>query len=80
MSKETDYKELEALARRGRWLAISTVAGSGAGHVGGPFSAMDLLVALYFRVMNIKSGGAAAGRTGTGLSCRKVIHPSVNML
>ena len=35
----TDYQELEALARKGRWLAISTVAGSGAGHVGGPFSA-----------------------------------------
>src|SRR5580698_3799830 len=54
MSNE-DYQELEALARRGRWLAISTVAKSGAGHVGGPFSAMDLLVALYFRAMNIKS-------------------------
>jgi len=53
MSNE-DYQELEALARRGRWLAISTVAGSGAGHVGGPFSAMDIMVALYFRVMNIK--------------------------
>jgi transketolase len=54
MSNETDYKELEAFARKGRWLAISTVASSGAGHVGGPFSAMDLLVALYFRVMDIR--------------------------
>jgi transketolase len=54
MSTTTEYQELEALARRGRWLAISTVAGSGAGHVGGPFSAMDIMVALYFRVMNIK--------------------------
>ena len=53
MSNNSDYKELEALARKGRWLAISTVAGSGAGHVGGPFSAMDLLIALYFRVMDI---------------------------
>ena len=53
MSNNSDYKELEALARKGRWLAISTVAGSGAGHVGGPFSAMDLLIALYFRVMAI---------------------------
>jgi KduI/IolB family len=34
MSKNEDYDELEALARRGRWLAISTVAKSGAGHVG----------------------------------------------
>ena len=54
MSNKIDYHELEALAQRGRWLAISTVAGSGAGHVGGPFSAMDMLVALYFRVMNIR--------------------------
>jgi transketolase len=53
MSKKEDYSDLEALARRGRWLAISTVASSGAGHVGGPFSAMDMLVALYFRVMKI---------------------------
>jgi transketolase len=55
MSTKTEYQELEALARRGRWLAISTVAGSGAGHVGGPFSAMDIMVALYFRVMKIRS-------------------------
>src|SRR5258705_8418140 len=41
MSNKIDYHELEQLAQRGRWLAISTVAGSGAGHVGGPFSAMD---------------------------------------
>jgi transketolase len=54
MSNKIDYHELEALAQRGRWLAISTVAGSGAGHVGGPFSAMDMLIALYFRVMNIR--------------------------
>jgi transketolase N-terminal domain/subunit len=54
MSSETDYQELEALARKGRWLAISTVAGSGAGHVGGPFSAMDIMIALYFRVMKVR--------------------------
>src|ERR1700730_4810777 len=54
MSGETDYRELVELAQRGRWLVISTVAGSGAGHVGGPFSAMDLMVALYFSVMKVK--------------------------
>ena len=54
MSSTIDYQELEVLARKGRWLAISTVAGSGAGHVGGPFSAMDIMVALYFRVMKIR--------------------------
>jgi transketolase len=54
MSSQTDYQDLEGLARKGRWLAISTVARSGAGHVGGPFSAMDIMIALYFRVMKIK--------------------------
>ena len=53
MSNGEDYSELVALARRGRWLAISTVAKSGAGHVGGPFSAMDLMIALYFRVLRV---------------------------
>src|SRR6201981_126632 len=53
MNQIEDYDELTSLARRARWLAISTVAKSGAGHVGGPFSAMDLLIALYFRVMKV---------------------------
>ncbi len=47
------FADLEALARRGRLHVIETVAHSGAGHVGGPLSAMDLLVALYFRAMRI---------------------------
>ncbi len=45
--------ELEVLARRGRLLVIESVARAGAGHIGGPLSAMDLLVALYFRVLRI---------------------------
>jgi transketolase len=48
------YRDLEALARRGRLHVIETVAHSGAGHVGGPLSAMDLLVALYFRILRIR--------------------------
>jgi transketolase len=47
------HADLEAIARRGRLHVIETVAHSGAGHVGGPLSAMDLLVALYFRVLRI---------------------------
>jgi transketolase len=48
-----DYRELEELARRGRQLVFESVATAGAGHIGGPLSAMDLLVGLYFRVMRI---------------------------
>jgi transketolase len=50
----TGYASLEDLARRARWLVIKSVAGSGAGHIGGPLSAMELLIALYFRVMSIR--------------------------
>src|SRR5260370_10838992 len=53
-SKDSDYSELEELSRRGRWLVLSTVAASGAGHVGGPMSAMDLLISLFFRGMDIR--------------------------
>ena len=49
-----DTAELEALARRGRLHVIEAVAHAGAGHVGGPLSAMDLLIALYFRVLRIR--------------------------
>lgn len=52
--------ELEALARRIRWHTISTVAASRAGHVGGPLSAADLLVALYFSQMRIDPASPTA--------------------
>ncbi|MGO2659984.1 transketolase [Mycetocola reblochoni] len=45
--------ELRLLADTGRWNVISTVAASKAGHIGGPLSAMDLLVALYFGQLRI---------------------------
>jgi transketolase len=46
--------DLDDLARRGRLLVVDSVAHSGAGHIGGPLSAMDLLVALFFRVLRIR--------------------------
>ncbi|HEV7809813.1 MAG TPA: transketolase [Candidatus Limnocylindrales bacterium] len=46
--------ELVELARRGRLLVVETVATSGAGHVGGPLSAMDLLITLFFRELRIR--------------------------
>ena len=50
------HADLEALARRGRLLVIESVAHAGAGHVGGPLSAMDLLIALYSRVLRVRPG------------------------
>jgi len=46
--------DLAAAARRGRLLVLDATNAAGAGHVGGPLSAMDLLVALYLRVMRIR--------------------------
>ena len=53
-SADTTDAELEGLARRARLLVFETVAASGAGHIGGPLSAMDLLIALYFRVLRVR--------------------------
>ena len=53
MDDHRDHQELADLAKRARWLVFRTVAQSGAGHIGGPLSAMDLLVALYFRVLRV---------------------------
>src|ERR1700691_2859237 len=46
-------KQLEEIAREGRWHVIRTVTQNAVGHVGGPLSAMDLLVALFFSELNI---------------------------
>lgn len=52
-TKRRDIAKLQALADRGRWLVLSTVAAAKAGHIGGPMSAMDMLIALYFDQLHI---------------------------
>lgn len=54
MIDETSVDQLRSMARQGRWLSVSTVANSKAGHTGGPLSAMDLMVALFFRQLRIR--------------------------
>ncbi|GGF36228.1 transketolase [Subtercola lobariae] len=46
-------RELERLARLVRWHVLNTVTQSKAGHIGGPLSMADLLVALYFSELSI---------------------------
>ncbi|MBM3694916.1 MAG: transketolase [Actinobacteria bacterium] len=46
--------ELEDLARRGRAHVIKAVAHAEGGHIGGPLSAMDMMIALYFRIMRVR--------------------------
>lgn len=48
-----DPAELQRLAARGRRHVLEAVAHAGAGHVGGPLSAMDILVTLYFAVLRV---------------------------
>ena len=48
---EARAAELRALCARGRRLVLEAVHGAGAGHVGGPLSAMEILVTLYFHVL-----------------------------
>lgn len=53
-------EELGDLARRVRLAVVETVAASKAGHIGGPLSAADLLVALYFAQLDIDPSDPAA--------------------
>lgn len=46
-------KELKKLAIDYRRLVVESVHHAGAGHLGGPMSAAETLIALYFEVMNI---------------------------
>lgn len=46
--------ELEELARRARVHIVRTIAGAHGGHMGGPLSAIDMLIALYFRILRVR--------------------------
>jgi transketolase len=53
MGDRPSTKSLEEIAKRARLLVLETVTQSNAGHIGGPLSAMDILVALYFGQLHI---------------------------
>jgi transketolase len=46
--------ELADIARRGRIHVLRAVAHAEGGHVGGPYSAMDMLSALFFEIMDVR--------------------------
>src|ERR687886_2364131 len=50
---EARVRELEALAAENRRLIVESIFRAQAGHLGGPLSAADMLVALYFDVLRI---------------------------
>lgn len=49
-----DVAELEELARQARVHIVRSIATAQGGHLGGPLSAIDMLIALYFRELRIK--------------------------
>lgn len=48
-----EIAELAERSREARRLIVESIHRAGAGHLGGPLSATDLLIALYFDVLNI---------------------------
>ena len=50
---KTDMRTLEAVAAKGRLLGLDMVYHCASGHLGGSFSAMDILTVLYFDVMRV---------------------------
>jgi transketolase len=52
-------RELETIAKRARGRVIYTVYAAQGGHIGGPLSATDMLIALYFEILNIDPGNPA---------------------
>lgn len=51
---QPSVEELEDLARQARAHIVRTIAVAHGGHLGGPLSAIDMLIALYFRVLDIR--------------------------
>ena len=49
-----DIADLDLIARRARREMVGAVAHAKGGHLGGPLSATDILVALYFGVLNVR--------------------------
>lgn len=46
--------ELKELARQARAHIVRAIAGAHGGHLGGPLSAIDMLIALYFRILDVR--------------------------
>jgi transketolase len=53
-ARRSEFKDLEALAVRARVEMVRSIAHARGGHLGGPLSAADLLIGLYFRVLRIR--------------------------
>ncbi len=53
MTRTRSYSELDERSDQARELIVRTIHGAGAGHLGGPLSAIDLIVHLYFNELKV---------------------------
>jgi transketolase len=55
MSQKYDDKEqLDALAKEIRYVITDMICRAGSGHIGGALSLVEIMITLYYRVMNVK--------------------------
>jgi transketolase len=52
--KELSHAELDALAREFRYVVTDAICRSGSGHLGGVMSLVEIVISLYFQVMNLR--------------------------
>lgn len=51
--EHSDYDTIESIAKQIRWMTVKAIGESGAGHIGGSLSIVDLLTVLYYKHMNV---------------------------
>ncbi|HEY1406844.1 MAG TPA: transketolase [Spirochaetota bacterium] len=51
---ENEVKKLETISRELRYVITDMICRAGSGHIGGALSLVDILVVLYFKIMNVK--------------------------
>lgn len=54
IGSRSEHADLEDLARRARVEIVRAIGHAHGGHLGGPLSATDLLIALYFRILQVR--------------------------
>ena len=71
----TDLRTLEAVAAKGRLLGLDMVYHCASGHLGGSFSAMDILTVLYFDVMHVDPNNPADPNRDRFVLSKGPLHP-----
>ena len=55
MNRIEDKKQLDQLAKEFRYIITDIMCRAGGGHIGGTLSLVEIIITLYFRIMNVKS-------------------------